>query len=174
MTDNYKLVRNSVGEMIKEYIAHGMIPTDKAAIGFNASGFFVKGTWNPPTDYYHNRSSSWLVITNNKLVRNQTSDNANTHNYMIGINYNGDLKIYDRVLSKTDRERVYNEVMKDKVQNTWSFYPPLIVNGNLQNVDNKATAKRQAICQLNSNNYIMLTSLYNITIHEEAEVFVKW
>ncbi len=172
ITGNYTPQRNSVGEMVKKYISYGIIPANKAAIAFNASGFYVQGAWNPPSAYYNNRSDSWLVITDGKLIRNRLDDNTNTRNYIIGIDYNGNLKIYDQVVSKADREKVYKQITEDKIKNTWSFYPPLVVDGKQTESGIPNSAKRQVICQVNSNNYIMFTAQGNFSINEPGKILL--
>ena len=165
------LNRTSVGEMMNAYISKGLIPSSKAAIGFNASGFYVKGAWNPPSDYYHNRSSSWLVITDGIITRSRTDDNTNTNSLLVAIDGNGNLQVYDGGISKTDRERTV-QILKDaNVRNTWSFAPLLIKNGQQQPWGSNENARRQGICQVNSNNYIMLSSYTNMKIDDVGSVF---
>ena len=173
ITGSYALHRNAVGEMMKRYIAHGIIPANKAAIGFNASGFYVQGAWNPPTAYYHNRSDSWYTMNEGIVVRNNVNDNASHHSYIIGIDYNGDLKIYDDVSSKADRERVLSEIQKDKIRTTWSFYPPLAKDGKQIQSGIPNSAKRQVICQVNSNNYMMMTVVGNKGINDATPILLS-
>ena len=169
---NYTLRRKTVGEMMNSYIAHNIIPVNKGAVGFNASGFYVKGAWNPPSDYYNNRSSSWLVITDGIITRNNQTD-GQANNIMIGIDYNGDLKIYDYAKTKAERETRYNEIINDKVLNTWDFHPTLVLDGKAVDTGNKESARRQGICQVNSNNYIMLTTVYNFNYEQMSDLFIK-
>ncbi len=167
----YQLKRNSVGQMMNGYIAHGIIPVSKAAIGFNASGFYVQGAWNPPASYYNNHSNSWFSMMDGKILRNYQDDGL-TESGMIGISPNGDLKIYPIVKSKAERVNVYNQIMSDKIRNTWSFYPPLIKNGAFFDSGIVNSAKRQGICQVNSNNYVMLTTQSNFNYRNMADVFL--
>ena len=173
ITGSYTLHRNAVGEMMKRYISYGIIPASKAAIGFNASGFYVQGAWNPPTAYYHNRSDSWYTMNEGIVVRNNINDNAGHHSYIIGIDYNGDLKIYDDVSSKADRERVLSEIQKDKIKTTWSFYPPLAKDGKQIQSGIGNSAKRQVICQVNSNNYMMMTVVGNKGINDATPILLQ-
>ena len=169
---NKKLIRTSVPVMMNAYISKGIIPKEKAAVGFNASGFYVKGSWNPPDDYYNNRSSSWLVITDGKITRNRMADAKIFSTRMIGISSSGDLKIYDYTYNNNNAQQVYDAVMADKVKNTWDFYPELVRDGKVV-VDPSANAKRQAICQIDGNNYVMYTSITTAGFDQVAQVFVN-
>ena len=62
--------------------------------------------------------------------------------------------------------------MNDKIRNTWSFYPPLIKNGAFFDSGIVNSAKRQGICQVNSNNYVMLTTQSNFNYRNMADVFL--
>ena len=165
------LNRAPVGEMMNSYISKGLIPTSKAAIGYNASGFYVAGAWNPPSDYYNNRSSSWLVITDGIITRSRTDDNTNTNSLMVAITGDGNMKVYDGGISKADREKTVSQMKADNVRNTWSFAPLLISNGQRKPWGSKETAKRQGICQVNSNNYIMLTATGSMKIDDVGDIF---
>ena len=153
-----ELKRRNVGEMVNSYISNGIIPKSKAAVAFNASGFYVKGTWNPPSDYYNYRSDSWLVLNEGIVTRNRQTDGAKTR-IVIGITSAGNLKIYsdEPIRDEAGRKAMYNQVMADKVKNTFSFSPALIKNGKIVVTDQSGSHKRQGICQINSNNYVMLT-----------------
>lgn len=165
------LVRKNVGEMVNLYVSKGLISASKGLIAFNASGFYVKGAWEPPSDYYNLRSDSWLVLNDGKVTRNRMTDGARTRT-IIGISATGDLKIYPTKQDVNYRQIIYNAIMNDKVKNTFSFSPELVKNGVSVSSGNVG-AQRQAICQVNSNNYIMLTTMYNMTIGELGPIFVK-
>ena len=169
--ENKKLVKSNVGTMMNNYISKGLIPKEKAAIGFNASGFYVKGSWNPPDDYYNIRSSSWLVITDGKITRNRMADAKIFSTRMIGISSSGDLKIYDYTYNNNNAQQVYDAIMADKVKNTWDFNPELVRDGKVVD-DPSPNAKRQAICQIDGNNYVMYTSIYSVSFNDVANVFV--
>ncbi len=165
-------VRATVGEMMNSYISHGMISSSKAAIGYNASGFYVKGAWEPPSDFYHNRSSSWVVLIDGKVTRKRITESDGPGRTIIGIDSNGDLKIYGNAKNPNDREKLYNAIMADKTKNTWDFDPLLVKNGQV-NSWKKEMAQRQVICQVNSNNYIMFTTIYNACYADMADLLVK-
>lgn len=162
-------IRRTVGTMFSLYISKGMIPSSKAAVAFNSSGFYVKGIWNPPSDYYHNRSSSWFVLNEGKVIRNRTDGTGGS---IMGIDSSGNLKIYGNATSEDDRKNLANKITADKVKNTFSFGPKLVENG-VSVAPSSSAAQRQAICQVDSNNYIMYTSIYAVSYKQVADVFVK-
>ena len=172
ITGSYTLQRTSVGEMMNGYISHNIIPVNKAAIGFNASGFYVKGAWDPPASYYNLHSNSWFSIEEGIVLRNY-QDDSKTESGMVGIGADGNLKIYPIAKEKNERATVYNQIVNDKIKNSWSFYPPLVKDGKAYDVGFDNTAVRQAICQVNSNNYIMLTTLSGFTYKEMGSLFVS-
>ena len=172
ITGSYTLQRTTVGEMMNGYISHNIIPVNKAAIGFNASGFYVKGAWDPPASYYNLHSNSWFSIEEGIVLRNY-QDDGKTESGMVGIGADGNLKIYPIAKEKNERITVYNQIVSDKIKNSWSFYPPLVKDGKAYDVGFDNTAVRQAICQVNSNNYIMLTTLSGFTYKEMGSLFVS-
>ena len=165
------LYRAPVGEMMNDYISKGLISTSKAAVGYNASGFFVNGSWTPPSPYYHNRSNSWLVITDGIITRSRTDDGVNTDSILAAIDGNGNLRIIDGGISKADRERTVQTLKDANVRNTWSFAPLLISDGVQKPWGSTEYARRQGICQINSNNYVMLTSYTGMLIDDVGSVF---
>ena len=173
LTGSYTPNRGTVGEMMNGYISHNIIPTNKAAIGFNASGFYVAGAWDPPASYYNYHSNSWFDIMEGTILRNYQDDGKSHDSGMIGIGSDGNLKIYPIAVSKSERSTVYNQIVKDKIKNSWSFYPPLVKDGKVYDVGFDNTAVRQAICQVNSNNYLMLTTLSGFGYKEMGNLFVS-
>ena len=167
-----KPFRRTVGQMLTGYISNGMIPNSKAVIAFNASGFFVKGVWNPPSDYYHNRADGWMILNEGVLTRNRINDDKSPTKNMIGIDQNGNLKIYDGANTTEKKQQVLNLVMADKVRNTFVFAPKLVVNGKSVASDN-GKAQRQAICQIDSNNYLMYTTISPTSFKGISDVFIK-
>lgn len=170
-----KLYRSSVNDMLRKYISNGMIPNNKAAIAFNASGFYVQGSWNPPTDYYNNRSDAWYNVNEGVVIRNNVNDLV-TNRQIIGFDYNGDLKIYGSSNQLAKRQEIVKAITDDKVKNTFSFTPILVLNGVSQKLTDPTKAQREAICQLDSNNYIMFTSKAygNFTTSEVRDMFMNF
>ena len=167
-----KPFRRTVGQMLTSYISNGMIPSSKAAVAFNASGFYVKGIWNPPSDYYHNRSDGWLVLNDGKITRNMMDDKNVPTRTIIGIDQSGNLKLYDGAKTNDERKKIYDAIIADGVKNTFSFNPKLVVNGKSV-TSNNVKAQRQAICQIDSNNYLMYTSISAVSFSQIIDVFLK-
>ena len=172
LTGSYTPQRANVGDMMQGYINYGIIPVNKAAVGYNASGFYVKGAWDPPATYYNLHANSWFDMMDGVILRNYQDDGM-TDSGMIGISSSGDLKIYPWVSKQSERVTVYNNIMNDKVKNTWSFYPPLVQNGKAADPEITNFALRQGICQVNSNNYIMLTTKYGHSYAEMTNIFLS-
>ena len=152
----------SVGQMVKGYLDNKIISTDKSFVAFNASGYWLQGAWNPPVSYYDRRSDSWLVVTDGKVTRYRPEDGAlaSFNPRIIGITSSGNLKVYPYTAGKdiSVSKGVYSSIIVDGVKNTWSFYPPLVEDGKNVMYDDNAVALRQAICQIDSNNYVMFSS----------------
>ena len=166
------LKRMTVLEMVNSYGANGRIPSGKAAIAYNASGFYVTGSWDPPTSYYHNRSSSWFVMIEGKNTRNNQND-GHAHYSLMGITKSGDLKYYGSSADANKKAQLANQMLNDKVQNTFSFGPLLVKNGIKNGELGNAKAHRQAICQINSNNYVMVTSVNRMSLEEVAAAMLS-
>lgn len=169
---NKTLKRKSVLEMVNKYIANGRISASKAAIAYNASGGYVIGAWEPPTPYYHNRSSSWFVMTEGKNLRNIQND-GHAHYSLMGITDTGELKYYGSSANSSEKASIASKIINDKVQNTFSFGPMLVQNGKKISGLSSPKAHRQAICQIDSNNYVMVTTIYKMSLDEVADAMVK-
>ena len=151
--------RKTIGDTMNDYIAKGIIPVNKSAIGFNGGGFYVAGSWTPPSPYYDKRSSSWIVVQNGVLTRNRINADDTPIDTIIGIAEGGVLKSYGSGSgSAAVRQKIYNAIKKDKVNNTWAFNPLLVGNGVDTSWWTQAYAQRNAICQINANNYVMFSS----------------
>ena len=166
----YELALATVGKMLEGYVSHGLLPASNAAIAYNGSSFYLKGTWNPPSDYYNKRTSSWVSIVDGVVQRKRITEDGDNlpmpNKVIIGITSAGNLKIYGgagniwgMAGSPASRQKYYDELIADKTKNTWTFGPVLIRDGKAVSLEKpKESAYRQIICQINSNNYAMLTS----------------
>ncbi len=165
--------RMNVGEMMNAFVSRGLIPANKGAVAFNGGGFFVSGIWDPDTPYYDRRSSSWIVVNNGVLTRRRIAEDDAPIDTIIGITGNGTLKYYGSgSAGPARRQEIYNQIMKDKVTNTWAFNPLLVENGQDVSGGGIEKAQRNAICQVNTNNYIMYSSANgSATFGQVASVF---
>ncbi len=174
---SYKKQRKSMQEMLNAYVNNGVIAKNKGLVAFNGSGFSVSGTWEPPSPYYDVRTKAFVVINEGVVTRARiTEDNPKNESVIIGITSSGNLKVYGKGPGKdsTVRQQIYDELIKDKVRNTWSFRPQLVGPGiKLEATSaNKKNAKRNIICQVDSNNYIMYSSRASEINHLETSKYM--
>ena len=139
-------------------------------VGFNASGFYLKDTYDASSvskySKYDKTSVGTLVITNGQVIRN-VYDKAYKTWYIAGIDPSNTLKIFtDKKASGAseinEKKEWANGVINSKIRNTFTFASPLVVNGVKSDITTSmpsASSKvnRQAICQVNSNNFVLIT-----------------
>ena len=140
--------------------------TDKLAVGFNASGFYLKNTYDAASVNYYpaydKTSVGTLVITNGKVVRN-AYDKAYKTWYIAGVDKNGTLQIYtDSKSSDANAKKQWADGVISEIKNTFTFASPLVVNGQASNETTSMPSptgapKRQAICQIDGNNFLLIT-----------------
>lgn len=175
LTDNElngkKLYRRTVGEMVDAYVSKGIINKSKAVIAFNSSGFYVKGNWDPPSDYYDYHTAVWLSLNEGIVTRNRQTDGL-TSQLIIGITSSSDLKIYGNSKEVSERKKIYDSIIADKVKNTFCFNPKLVVNGKSVSSETEPY-QRQAICQIDSNNYVMLTTISKMSLAEVSTILTN-
>ena len=143
--------------------------TDKIMIGFNASGFYLKGSYDIESvnayPAYNKTSVGTLVITNGKVIRN-AYDHAVKTWYTIGVNKENKLLVFEDL--KTDniseKQKWAQSVIDSGIRNTFTFAAPIMQNGVKTNITtsmpgNYSTKKGlQIMCQINENNFILFTS----------------
>lgn len=143
---------------------------NKLLLGFNASGFYLKDTYDADSvskySGYDKTSVGTLVITNGKVVRNVYNKAYKTW-FIAGIDKNNKLRLFtDSKASTTleikDKISWSEEVIDSGIRNTYTFASPLIENGkrstNSINMPSSTSYKnRQAICQVNKNNFVLIT-----------------
>ncbi len=139
-------------------------------VGFNASGFYLKNTYDASSvskySKYNKTSVGTLVITNGKVIRN-AYNKAYKNWYTIGIDKTNTLRIFtDKKASSTKEINAKKEwaqsVIDSGIRNTFTFASPLIENGkkssktsSMPSINTKEN--RQAICQVDSNNFVLIT-----------------
>ena len=140
---------------------------NKLVVGFNASGFYLKNTYDKDSvnkyPAYDKTSLGTLVITNGKVVRN-AYDKAYKTWYTIGVDKNNILRIFtDEKSSDTNNKKKWSQSVIDSgIRNTYTFASPLIQNGKRSNITTSMPSpnskkNRQAICQVNQNNFVLIT-----------------
>lgn len=142
---------------------------NKIMIGFNASGFYLKNTFDSDSvDKYpkYNRTSvGSLVITDSKVVRNAYKYAVKTW-YVTGINKDNKLVIFeDKKTTNTKvKQKWAQTVISSGIRNTFTFAAPVIQNGkktnNTTSMPKSNTEKigLQLMCQINENNFVMFTT----------------
>ena len=143
---------------------------NKLVVGFNASGFYLEDTYDASSvskySKYNKTSVGTLVITNGKVIRN-VYDKAYKTWFITGIDSNNTLRIFTDSKASTQAEinakRTWaNEVIASGIKNTFTFASPLVVNGVKSNITTSmpsisSKVNRQAICQVNTNNFVLIT-----------------
>ena len=139
---------------------------NKLIVGFNASGFYLKGTYDVASvnayPAYDRTSVGTLVITNGRVVRNAYSHAVKTW-YIAGVDSSNTLRIFeDTKTSDTTAKKAWSETVIGTIRNTYTFASPLVTNGQASNVTTSMPSpgtqkNRQAFCQVDSNNFILIT-----------------
>ena len=142
---------------------------NKIIIGFNASGFYLKDTYDAYSvnmySAYNKTSVGTLVITDGNVVRNAYNHAVKTW-YTIGIDPNNKMLVFEDSKSSnaSEKQSWSQNVISSGILNTFTFAAPLIQNGQRTNIttsmpggftDNKGL---QLICQINENNFLLFTS----------------
>lgn len=136
-------------------------------IAFNASGFYLKDVYDKASveayPAYNKTSVGTLVITNGKVIRNAYSASVKTW-FIAGIKPNNELQIFTDAKNsdKTTKKEWATSVINTKIRNTFTFASPLITNGEASTITTSMPSigskkNRQAICQINANNFILIT-----------------
>ena len=155
-------------EKSTEYILEDAVKSnnlkDKYVLGFNAS---------PPVDneYYAawNKLSSYklkeplpIMIQNGKVLVNDPNKSSDLYVYY--LDGSNQLKYIPRIknLSVSERTKLYSEIIESGAQNTMTWRPILVENYNTVSLEDKYktmdATRKQAICQLDSNNFVIITS----------------
>lgn len=139
-------------------------------LGFNASAFYLKDTYDASEvskySKYNKTSVGTIVITNGVVIRNAYNKAYKTR-FIAGVDKNNKLRVFTdkKASSKAEIEAKKawaNEVIASGIRNTFTHASILIENGKKSNVTTSmpspSTRKnRQAICQVNDNNFVLIT-----------------
>ena len=140
--------------------------SNKLVVGFNASGFYLRDTYDAASvNYYapYDRTSvGTLVITNGQVVRN-AYDKAYKTWFIAGVDRSGTLQIYtDAKSNDAASKKSWSEGVISNIRNTFTFASPLVMNGQASNITTSMPASgsavnRQAFCQIDNNNFLLIT-----------------
>ena len=153
---------------------------DKIVIGFNASGFYLKGSYDVSSvrkySKYNKTSVGTLVITDGKVVRNAYDKWAKQWTIM-GVTPDQKMHLWQDSKEKSDdiKKQKNDEIINSKIRNTFSFAAPYIIDGQKSSISTSHPGKnsnkrRQAFCQIDENNFLLVTSLYSSEALKRNEV----
>ncbi len=161
---------------------------NKLVLGFNASGFYLAGSYDGPSiNAYpaYNKTEVGSLVINNGLVFRNAYDHAVKQWYLAGINKENKLVIFEDNVAKTaeeisNKQKWAQTVIDSGIRNTFSFAGPVIQNGqkltkfssSMPDPGNNVVKKLQMICQINENNYVLFTST-NYNRNDAINVFLK-
>ena len=152
-------------ELLKKAISQKNM-NDDLVVGFNASGFYLAGTYDPASvsayPDYDKTSVGTLVITDGKEVRNAYQYAVKTW-YVAGVDKTNTLRIYeDTKTTDANAKLNWSKEVKSHLKNTYTFASPLVENGvasskttSMPQANDKVN--RQAICQIDEHNFILIT-----------------
>ncbi len=148
--------------------------TDKLLIGFNASGFYLKDTYDASSvnkyAKYDKTSVGTLVITNGKVIRNVYNKAYKTW-FIMGVDKNNKMRIFEDSKASTtaeiNKKKAWSEeVINSGIRNTYTFAAPIIMDGKKTNIttsmpdtSNNTPKNLQIFCQVNDNNFILVTAV---------------
>lgn len=144
--------------------------TNKTLVGFNASGFYLKDTYDAASvnkySAFDKTSVGTIVITNGKVVRNAYTKAYKTW-YIAGVDSSNTLRIFTDKAGTSDSELATKKTWADSVvnsgiRNTFTFAGPLVLDGKATSSTTSfpsasSALNRQAICQVDANNFVLIT-----------------
>ena len=145
---------------------------NKAIIAVNGGGFVLAGTYDvsfyEANNAWNKSSVSPIVISEGKIYRDITDGrfpDARNH-ITYAMKSNGNLAYYTYNYNTSNDQHNINtgkQIINDGVKNTWGFMPVLVSNGQVMNGLSTDKNIRNAICQINKNNFLLITDIYNST-----------
>jgi len=148
----------------REIASKGLI--NKTVVAINGSGWHT-----PDVDYKpgHNYTSyGTYVIHNGKILKNIYNDtNYPAHGYY-AINGSGNLEVFTD--TKTNRSTLYKKIIDAGIKDTFAFRLGSVVTNYQVTTSQGSAAVRQMFCQINRNNFIILTTSSSISIYDGAVI----
>ena len=140
--------------------------SDKLVVGFNASGFYLRNTYDAASvEYYsaYDRTSvGTIVITDEKVIRNAYNKWYKTW-FISGVDEDNLFRIFtDSKMEINEKKEWADSVIASGIRNTFSFASPLVIDGQASNIVTSmpgadSALNRQAFCQVNENNFLLIT-----------------
>jgi exopolysaccharide biosynthesis protein len=146
---------------------------NKAAVGVNASGFVSYNFKNGSgfNGFLAKANKSWnytsvtpIVISDGIVKRDFTSQKMpNSHHNTYVMHNDSKLAFYNfKNGSDVDtNSRMSKKMQQNGALNTFGFYPVLVLANKINNGLSNENNIRQAICQIDKNNFIIYTNISN-------------
>ena len=140
--------------------------TGKTVLAINASG------WHTP-DVDHRAGHDYtsygtFVMTNGSVIKNMNTDTGYpAHGYYV-INGSGNLEVFKDI--KTNRSTLYKEITSSGTKNTFAFRLGAIVDNYQVTTTDGSSATRQMFCQIDKNNFVILTVYSSSSIRNGATI----
>ncbi|MEG0826444.1 MAG: Ig-like domain-containing protein, partial [Bacilli bacterium] len=139
---------------------------DKIVVATNGSGFHSSRFDSDKR--YNNSSMGKLIITDGEVLRNEPNyeERVSTPYYYYLFDEDGTLNV-----AIGNKESTLNKIINDNTVNTFAFYPVFMYNYEPWAIWNTGTARRQGLCQIDANNYAIVTTGMNGTLPLINNVF---
>lgn len=137
---------------------------NKIVFGGNASAPIMVGSYYggvaKANKVYNLKEPSALLVYNGKVVINDYKDYLANNTIIYYIDGSNQLKYIPNLKKKTasERQKIFTDVINSGVYNTFAFNKILVDNYKAQSVGSDYNALRQGFCQIDSNNFILVTS----------------
>ncbi|MDD3187767.1 MAG: Ig-like domain-containing protein, partial [Bacilli bacterium] len=143
---------------------------NKIVVAINGSGFHNYTFDNDPQ--YNGTAIGNLVITEGQILRNNIGyeEHQWAKYYYYIINQYGELKIAGNRSSEESHNNIINNI---GAVNTFAFYPVYFADNEQWAIWNTGTARRQGFCQIDGNNYAIVTSSMNGTLPMMNNIFIN-
>lgn len=147
---------------------------NKAIIGFNASGFYLKDTYDASSvNRYpaYDRTSVGTIVINNGVVVRNAYNKAFKQWFIMGVNKDNQMVVFeDNVASSnteiSNKQAWAQTVINSGIRNTFTFADPVIMNyqkvtsfsNSMPDKSNNSKLGLQLICQIDDNNFALFTA----------------
>ncbi len=173
LKDSYNQLKTAINSKIGDLeTVDSMLNRTLKSKGYNNKGLVVinaSGFTNNIKNLLINYSKEWayssmapLIIYEGKIVRNFADKALQNSMYPIyGLKNNGYLGIFylkGGVDSILENEKTIENIINQKVNYTFSFNPVLLQNSEVK-TSNTAKNIRQGLCQIDRNNFLIITNL---------------
>lgn len=142
---------------------------NKIVVATNGSGFHsVKYDYDRN---FHNSSLGRFIVTEGQILRNEPNYNENlsAQYYYYLFDKSGKLT----ATGGLGGEERHNRLLEREIYNSFAFYPIFMNDGEAWAIWNTGTARRQGLCQIDGNNYAIVTTGINGTLPLIYNVFVS-